>query len=96
VTTVLAASGYPDTPRRGDPITLPPMPPGTIVFQGGTQLDDRGVLRTNGGRVMSVTGVGPSFAEAQARSRAGAEAIAFEGKQFRRDIGWREAHRQRG
>ena len=94
VTTVLAASGYPDTPRRGDPISLPPMPPGTIVFQAGTQRDDRGVLLTNGGRVLSVTGVAPTFAEAQARSRAGAEAIQFEGKQFRRDIGWREAIRK--
>jgi phosphoribosylamine--glycine ligase len=95
VTTVLAASGYPDTPRRGDPISLPPMPDGTIVFQAGTQLDARAVLRTNGGRVVAVTGVAPTFAEAQARSRAGAEAIEFAGKQFRRDIGWREAHRTR-
>jgi phosphoribosylamine--glycine ligase len=53
------------------------------------------VLRTNGGRVVAVTGVAPTFAEAQARSRAGAEAIEFAGKQFRRDIGWREAHRTR-
>jgi phosphoribosylamine--glycine ligase len=95
VTTVLAASGYPDTPRHGDPILLPTMPPGTIVFQAGTQYDAQGVLRTNGGRVLSVTGIAPTFAEAQARSRAGAEAIQFEGKQFRRDIGWREAHRTR-
>jgi len=93
VTTVLAASGYPDTPRRGDPISIPPMPPGTLVFHAGTQLDDRGVLQTNGGRVLSVTGVAPTFAEAQAKSRAGAEAIRFEGKQFRSDIGWREARR---
>jgi phosphoribosylamine--glycine ligase len=70
-------------------------PPGTLIFQAGTQLDDTGTLRTNGGRVMSVTGVAPTFSAAQAASRAGAEAIVFAGKQFRRDIGWREARRQR-
>ena len=96
VTTVLAAAGYPDTPRHGDPIAMPrTTPPGTLIFQAGTQLDDTGTLRTNGGRVMSVTGVAPTFSAAQAASRAGAEAIVFAGKQFRRDIGWREARRQR-
>jgi phosphoribosylamine--glycine ligase len=40
-----------------------------------------------------VTAVAPSFAEAQRRSREAAEAIEFEGKVFRRDIGWREARR---
>ncbi len=96
VTTVLAAAGYPDDPRRGDPIAMGgKVPPGTIIFQAGTQRDDVGTLRTNGGRVMAVTGVAPTFSAAQAASRSGAEAIVFAGKQFRRDIGWREARRQR-
>jgi phosphoribosylamine--glycine ligase len=96
VTTVLAAAGYPDTPRRGDPISMrSDLPPGTLIFQAGTQRDDAGTLRTNGGRVMAVTGVAPTFSAAQALSRAGAESIVFAGKQFRRDIGWREARRQR-
>ena len=95
VTTVLAAAGYPDEPRRGDPIAIRgELPQGILVFQAGTQRDDTGILRTNGGRVMAVTGVAPSFSEAQATSRAGAEAIVFAGKQFRRDIGWREARRR--
>lgn len=96
VTTVLAAAGYPGTPRRGDPIAMrSDLPPGTLIFQAGTQRDDAGTLRTNGGRVMAVTGVAPTFSAAQALSRAGAESIVFAGKQFRRDIGWREARRQR-
>ena len=95
VTTVLAAAGYPNDPRRGDPIAMTAaLPQGVLVFHAGTQLDDRGVFRTNGGRVMAVTGVAPTFAEAQAASRKGAESIVFAGKQFRRDIGWREARRR--
>ena len=95
MTTVLAADGYPGEPRRGDPIAIRGgLPKGTLVFQAGTQRDDTGILRTNGGRVMAVTGVAPTFSEAQAASRAGAEAIVFAGKQFRRDIGWREARRR--
>ena len=49
------------------------------------------MLRANGGRVLNVTAVAPTFAEAQRLSREAADAIEFEGKVFRRDIGWREA-----
>lgn len=96
VTTVLAASGYPDDPKRGDAITIPAgLPEGVTVFHAGTARGPDGSLRTNGGRVLNVTAVAPEFAEAQLRSRAAAEAIQFEGKVFRRDIGWREAARAR-
>jgi phosphoribosylamine--glycine ligase len=54
------------------------------------------MLRVNGGRVLNVTAVAPSFAEAQRLSRETAEAIGFEGKIFRGDIGWREAARLAG
>jgi phosphoribosylamine--glycine ligase len=94
VTTVLAAAGYPDAPRSGDVIRLPAgMPPDTIVFQAGTRLDERGELRSNGGRVLGVTGIGKTFEAARTASLAGARAIEFEGMQYRSDIGWREAQR---
>jgi len=94
VTTVLAAEGYPDKPEKGAAITIPPdLPAGAIVFHAGTARDQQGVLRTSGGRVIAVTGVAKTFAEAQAVSRQAAERIEFAGKQFRRDIGWREARR---
>jgi phosphoribosylamine--glycine ligase len=97
VTTVLAARGYPDAPEKGAAITLPAtLPPGVTVFHAGTTRGADGVLRVGGGRVLNVTAAAPTFEEAQARSRAGAEAIAFEGKTWRRDIGWREAARQAG
>lgn len=95
VTTVLAAEGYPDSPRKGAAIIIPPaLPEGVTVFHAGTAMDTDGTLRAVGGRVLTVTAVAPTFAEAQARSRWAAEAIAFPGKVFRRDIGWREAARR--
>ena len=95
VTTVVAARGYPDRPERDAAITLPGPLPGVTVFHAGTRLDDQGVLRVAGGRVLSVTGVGSSFEEARARSSAGAGEVAFEGRIYRADIGWREAARRR-
>ncbi|HUG02308.1 MAG TPA: phosphoribosylamine--glycine ligase [Longimicrobiales bacterium] len=64
-----------------------------ILFHAGTRVDD-GVLVTAGGRVLAVTAVAPTLAEAARRSRAAAERIAFDGKQYRADIGWRELARQ--
>jgi phosphoribosylamine---glycine ligase len=96
VTTVLASRGYPDQPEKGAEITIPTtVPPGVTVFHAGTTRGGDGVLRVSGGRVLNVTAVAPTFAEAQRLSRGTAEAIDFEGKIFRRDIGWREARRAR-
>lgn len=95
VTTVLAARGYPDNPEKGAAITLPnQLPPGVTIFHAGTTLDPSGILRVNGGRVLNVTAVSTTFAEAQAKSRTGAEAVQYSGKVYRGDIGWREAARQ--
>jgi phosphoribosylamine--glycine ligase len=98
VTTVLAASGYPDSPRPGAAIAIPEhleADPDTHVFHAGTAVGSDGVLRVAGGRVLAVTATAPTVAEAALKSRAAAEAIAFEGKQYRRDIGWREIARRR-
>jgi phosphoribosylamine--glycine ligase len=95
VTTVLASRGYPDQPEKGAAITIPAaLPPGVTVFHAGTTRGPDGVLRVSGGRVLNVTAVAPTFAEAQRLSRETAGTIEFEGKVFRRDIGWREAARQ--
>ena len=93
VTTVLAAEGYPDTPRSGAAIGIPErLPAGVTVFHAGTS-DADGTLRASGGRVLTVTAVAPTFREAQARSRLACEMIDFPGKVWRRDIGWRESAR---
>jgi len=94
VTTVLAAEGYPDAPKKGAAITLPStLPTGVTLFHAGTS-DADGTLRASGGRVLTVTAVAPTFREAQARSRAACGMIVFPGKVWRGDIGWREAKRQ--
>ncbi len=97
VTTVLAARGYPTQPERGAAITIPAeLPREVTVFHAGTTVDTEGQLRVNGGRVLNVTAVAPTFQEARRRSREAAEKISFDGKCFRRDIGWREAKRIAG
>jgi phosphoribosylamine---glycine ligase len=95
VTTVLAAAGYPGKPERGQEITIPAEVTAAddiVVFHAGTVLRD-GRLFTAGGRVLAVTALADDMETAAARSRWAAEAIHFDGKQFRRDIGWRELQR---
>ncbi|HEU5210508.1 MAG TPA: phosphoribosylamine--glycine ligase [Longimicrobiales bacterium] len=98
LTTVLAAAGYPDRPRRGDEIHVPATfedADDVFVFHAGTRRVD-GRLLTDGGRVLAVTAVAPTLSEAAERSRAAAESITFAGRQYRRDIGWRELARSAG
>ena len=93
VTTVVAAAGYPGTVRAGDVITLPDTPAGVTIFHAGTARNDAGDLVTAGGRVLAVTAVAESLEAAQALSRDTATSVRFEGRQLRRDIGWRELAR---
>jgi phosphoribosylamine--glycine ligase len=96
VTTVLAARGYPENPEKGVAIRLPnsaDLGDDVILFHAGTYRDNEGRLRTSGGRVLNVTGVGASVPVAARASRAGAERISFEGKTWRRDVAWREIQR---
>jgi phosphoribosylamine---glycine ligase len=93
VTTVLAAPGYPTNPQRGAVISVPdPLPDKTILFHAGTRRDGD-VIRVSGGRVLNATGCGHDVRSAAVASRELAEAVQFDGKVYRRDIGWREAAR---
>ena len=97
VTTVLAAANYPEKPRTGDPIDLPPTPDdGVVVFHAGTARDARGQLVTAGGRVLAVSAIAADIAQAQQRSLAHARRVHFAGCQMRTDIGWREIARRAG
>lgn len=96
VTTVLASAGYPGQYPKGVPITIPEeleTADDLLVFHAGTARRG-GELVTSGGRVLSVTALAPTVAAAAEWSRGGAERIHFAGKQFRRDIGWREIARR--
>jgi len=78
---VLASAGYPDAPRKGDPISgLDTLPDGVYAFHAGTVVRD-GELRTNGGRVLTLVG------SDRASVYRAAESVQFDGKQFRTDIG---------
>ncbi len=97
VATVLAARGYPENPELGAAIVVPrDIEPGTLIFHAGTYRDPDGTLRGCGGRVLTVTGLGDTVADAAQRSAAACELIAFEGKTYRRDIGWREIRGRAG
>jgi phosphoribosylamine--glycine ligase len=88
VTVVMAAEGYPGTPRKGDPITGVADAAGldgVEVTQAGTALAD-GVLVTAGGRVLAVTAVGEDLMAARQQAYRGVTAIAFGGAQHRTDI----------
>jgi phosphoribosylamine--glycine ligase len=98
-TTVLASAGYPGDYPTGVPIDVAPgLDAGgdVILFHAGTRRGDDGTLVTSGGRVLAVTALAPTVAQAAERSRAAAERIGFRGRQYRRDIGWREAERTAG
>ena len=87
---VVAAGGYPLNPEKGQAITgLPADADDAMVFHAGTTLDDAGVLRTSGGRVLCVTALGDSAKLAQQRAYEYLRGIQFDGMQFRSDIGWR-------
>jgi phosphoribosylamine--glycine ligase len=85
---VLAAEGYPGTPRRGDRIDgLEALDdPDVLVFHAGTDWQD-GVYVTNGGRVLGVTGTGHTLNTAIRHAYNAIEAIGFPGMQYRTDIG---------
>jgi phosphoribosylamine---glycine ligase len=96
VTTVLAAAGYPGRVTSGDEIVIDDdvaRAEDVVIHHAGTVMRD-GRLLTAGGRVLAVTGLGADMAAAAARSRWAAERVHFAGKQYRRDIGWRETARQ--
>ncbi len=91
---VLAAPGYPGKVRTGDVIEgLPSEERDDLkVFHAGTRLEDSRIV-TAGGRVLCVTALGETLAEAQRKAYAWVERIRWPGMQYRRDIGWRALSR---
>ena len=96
MTVIVAARGYPGTPASGGPIRsidAAEQVPGVTVFHAGTALAD-GTLTAKGGRVLAVTAVADSFANARARAYRAVDQIDFADGFHRRDIGWRELERE--
>jgi phosphoribosylamine---glycine ligase len=92
VTVVLAAERYPEAGVRGGEITgvEDAETVGALVFHAGTALHGERLV-TNGGRILGVTGLGPSLADARAAAYAASELIDFPGMRRRTDIASRAA-----
>ncbi|MBF0586526.1 phosphoribosylamine--glycine ligase [Prosthecochloris sp. N3] len=88
-TVVLASAGYPGSYEKGKNISIDASvsaTEGVMLFHAGTVLDD-GVLKTSGGRVVSVTAVGPSLKQSLENAYRAVDGVHFDGCYFRRDIG---------
>lgn len=87
-TVMLVSEGYPGSYEKGKIITLPESTQDTILFHAGTSITPDQKLQTNGGRVMAVTALAGNLADALQQAKLVSEQIQFDGKYFRRDIGF--------
>jgi phosphoribosylamine--glycine ligase len=87
----LASAGYPDTVDDGKVLSgLDSLDPDVLVFHAGT-IERDGRLVTRGGRILTIVGLGPTLAAARDAAYGNVRRIHFDGMQYRRDIGEREA-----
>ena len=96
VTVIVAARGYPGTPASGGPIreiAAAEQIEGVTVFHAWTALGPGGLV-ARGGRVLAVTAVAETFADARERAYRALDRIDFADGFHRRDIGWRELARE--
>lgn len=95
LTVVMAAAGYPGTPKAGGSIDAidAAEATGAVVFQAGTKMDGEQLVAI-GGRVLAVTASAATVGEAQAAAYRAVDAIRFPDGFCRRDIGWREVARE--
>lgn len=92
---VLATKEYPAGSGKGDVISgLEVVSEDCKIFHAGTKTNDKGEIVTNGGRVLCVTALGDTVADAQARALAVCQQVKFEGMQYRKDIGYRAIERE--
>ena len=91
VTVMAVSGGYPGVYKKGTAIQLPQIAvnkENTMIFQAGTLLDKTNGLVTNGGRVITVTAMHNTLTEAAKAAKAVVDQIQFDGKYYRRDIGY--------
>jgi phosphoribosylamine--glycine ligase len=86
-TVMLVSEGYPGDYQKGKAISRLDNVQDSIVFHAGTKADNDEIL-TSGGRVMAITSVADTLEAALRKSYQNAEKITFEGKCYRKDIGW--------
>jgi phosphoribosylamine--glycine ligase len=88
---VMSSGGYPGSHKTGFPVKgIGRMGKDVLVFHAGTKLGSDGTVYTDGGRVLTVVGVGKNMAEAREKVYRNIGSIHFEGCYYRKDIGLRE------
>jgi len=90
VSVVLASGGYPGEYKSGKPIMgleRAQVLPGVTIYHAGTRLAEDGTVLTSGGRVLNVTALGASFADARKAAYEAVDCITWEGMFYRTDIG---------
>ena len=83
---MLVSNGYPQSYKIGKKITRIEEVTDSIIFHAGTKKED--CIKTNGGRVLALTSFGETHEDALKKSFDSAERISFEGKYYRKDIGF--------
>ncbi|MDP7568150.1 MAG: phosphoribosylglycinamide synthetase C domain-containing protein, partial [Flavobacteriales bacterium] len=86
-TVMLVSGGYPEAYEKGKEITGIESVEDSIVFHAGTKMENE-TLKTNGGRVIALTSFGENIENALTKSFESAEKISFNGKYYRKDIGF--------
>jgi phosphoribosylamine--glycine ligase len=86
-TVMLVSGGYPEKYAKGKVMSGFEKTSNSILFHAGTKQEGENIV-TNGGRVLALTSFGNDFQEALKTSKSNAEIIEFEGKYFRKDIGF--------
>ncbi len=86
VCVILASGGYPESYKKGVPITIGKLPKGIVLYHAGTAFKD-GQIVTSGGRVIGVTAKGKDIEEARKKAYDAIKDIHFDGMFYRRDIG---------
>jgi len=88
---VMASGGYPGSYEKGFPVKgLENVDKDLLIFHAGTRLGDDGTIYTNGGRVLTVVGIGQDMAEARDKVYHNLPDIHFDGCYYRKDIALRE------
>jgi phosphoribosylamine--glycine ligase len=95
VTVVLAAQGYPESPKTNGVITKIPSISKTQIFHAGTSLNGVGLV-SSGGRVLTVTGLGTDLTEARDRAYRAISQIELEGSFYRSDIAFNASVAEKG
>jgi phosphoribosylamine--glycine ligase len=88
VTVMLVSEGYPGDYPKGRVMIGFEQTTNSLLFHAGTKQNDKGEIVTNGGRVLAITSFGNTVKEAVTQSFINAEKIQYEGKYYRKDIGY--------